>query len=185
MFPWFMRFLNRGEAVHIPSVAELPAEAPVEKSLMESHQTQSLISVPMVSGSVLIGFLGVDSVRQARSWSEDVIRLLKIDAGSFANALRHKWDGEALQRANLELEKKVEERTRELRKKQSQLVQSEKMASLGQLVAGVAHEINTPLGGSEVTSTFPGALLGGSRRFYPMEIRNVRILPSTSSRYWI
>jgi two-component system NtrC family sensor kinase len=45
------------------------------------------------------------------------------------------------------LEKKVEERTKELTEMQAHLLQSEKLASLGKLAAGIAHEINNPLGG--------------------------------------
>ena len=57
-----------------------------------------------------------------------------------------------LRRANESLEKRVTERTRDLshtlerlKESEAQLVQTEKMASLGQMVAGVAHEINSPL----------------------------------------
>jgi len=84
----------------------------------------------------------------------DLSHRVEIDFHDEIGQLAHSFNlmTEDLKKANENLvqwgktlEKRVGERTRELRKMQDYLIQSEKLASLGKMAAGVAHEINNPL----------------------------------------
>ncbi|MDR3419330.1 MAG: ATP-binding protein [Nevskia sp.] len=93
-----------------------------------------------------------------------------------------------LLRANSTLEAQVETRThdlsaalRDLRDSQAQLVQSEKMASLGQLVAGVAHEINTPLGYARSNAEIVRDSLGRLGELCAAQDRALRLLTAPDS----
>ncbi|MBF0501403.1 MAG: response regulator [Candidatus Riflebacteria bacterium] len=62
-----------------------------------------------------------------------------------------KLSTEIFSKMNEELERRIEERSRELNLTQAQLFQTSKLASLGEMSAGLAHEINQPLGGISLT----------------------------------
>ncbi|UJS18088.1 MAG: ATP-binding protein [Candidatus Jettenia sp.] len=87
-----------------------------------------------------IGLLGI-------SFNDMIMRLGKARAEiqRKTEALRDAFN--QINELNVNLEKKVEQRTKELKEKQFQLIQSGKLAAIGQLGAGVAHELNNPMTG--------------------------------------
>ncbi len=97
IFPWWMQKLNRFETIHIPRVADLPAEASAEKEILQAQGILSLLAVPLVHGQSLVGFLGFDAVRTERTWTQEDVALLNLVGEIFASALEHRRAEEALQ----------------------------------------------------------------------------------------
>ncbi|NRR29122.1 hybrid sensor histidine kinase/response regulator [Oxalobacteraceae bacterium] len=86
----------------------------------------------------------------------DLARLppaVKRELSEAAQRRERKRADEALRELNEQLETRVEERTSELRQAMAQIIESEKLASLGMLVAGVSHELNTPIGNMVLAAT--------------------------------
>ncbi|MBH8555670.1 GAF domain-containing protein [Nostocaceae cyanobacterium CENA357] len=110
-------------------------------ALLEPMVARAYMIVPIFQGEKLWGLLAAYQNSEPRDWQEDEIDLL-VQIGTQL--------GVGLQQAELlaQTQRQKEELTqtlKELQQAQSQLIQSEKMAGLGQLVAGIAHEINNPI----------------------------------------
>jgi signal transduction histidine kinase len=130
------------------------------------EEPKSLLSIPIINKGKLIGILYLENNLTTGAFTHDrveVIKLLTTQAAiSLENAILYKNLAQAkerLEKYSHTLEEKVEKRTQEINEKnqhlqqtleelqrtQTQLIQSEKMSSLGEMVAGIAHEINNPI----------------------------------------
>ncbi len=102
--------------------------------------------VPILYGVDLLGVIAVGRKISGDRLVGDDRTLLRTLANQSSIAIENAKAFDEIAKLNETLEARVEERTAELQDTQAQLVQAEKMKSLGQLVAGVAHELNNPIG---------------------------------------
>jgi GAF domain-containing protein len=132
------RALLEGRIIHIPDVTSDPEYDFGDAQKLGRYRT--LLSVPMLKEGAPIGLLSLTR-SEMRPFTDKQIELVSTFADQAAIAIENVRLFESVEARTRELARSLEE----LRTAQDRLIQTEKLASLGQLTAGIAHEIKNPL----------------------------------------
>lgn len=155
--PYSLKKHKKGDFVEFPDVS-LVKDKRIHAVLTEEG-IQSLISIPMMDGDVAIGFIGFDIMKTKREFNSNEKNLMRLYSQMIVNVFnRMKFieelqnTKEAISDINKSLEKKVIENTKKNIDLSRSILEQEKLVTIGEISAGIAHDLNTPLGTIRVGS---------------------------------